>query len=60
MMQMESILWYFILYVIHKYVYKKNNNRGVQFKIISEKFTFGWATYDVYNIIDEQDEQEGS
>ena len=23
MMRMESILWYFILYVIHKYVYKK-------------------------------------
>ena len=24
-MRMESFLWYFILHVIHKYVYKKKN-----------------------------------
>ena len=28
MMRMESILWYFILYVIQKYVYKKKKKKN--------------------------------
>ena len=45
MMRMESILWYFILYVIHKYVFKKSSLTTDAAKTLAPAFVGGRLDY---------------